>query len=103
VLGLNDLLFARAADNYVEVHHLRAGQPRRTVLRNSLKALGDALLPHGDRFLRCHKSHLVDLHKVQRVSGNAQGLRLHLAGVEEPIPVSRQLTATVRERLAGRP
>ncbi|MEZ4757806.1 MAG: LytTR family transcriptional regulator DNA-binding domain-containing protein [Flavobacteriales bacterium] len=102
LLGADALLFARAADNYVEVFHLQAGQPRRTVLRNSLKALGDALQPHGDRFLRCHKSHLVDLHKVQRVSGNAQGLRLHLSGVEEPIPVSRQLTSTVRERLADR-
>lgn len=103
LLGADELLFLRAADNYVEVFHLQAGQPRRTVLRNSLKALGDALLPHGEHFLRCHKSHLVDLHKVQRVSGNAQGLRLHLAGVEEPIPVSRQLTATVRQRLADRP
>ena len=102
-LGLNELLFARAADNYVEVFHLQVGQLRRTVLRSSLKALSDALLPYGERFLRCHKSHLVDLHKVQRVSGNAQGLRLHLNGVEEPIPVSRQLTATVRERLAARP
>jgi hypothetical protein len=102
-LGLEDLLFLRAADNYVDVFHLQAGQPRRTVLRGSLKAIAEALEPHGDRFLRCHKSHLVDLHKVQRVSGNAQGLRLHLAGVEGSIPVSRQLTATVRERLAGRP
>lgn len=103
LLEADDLLFARAADNYVEVFHLQRGDPRRTVLRGSLKALAAALPPHGDRFLRCHKSHLVDLHKVHRVSGNAQGLRLHLHGVEEPIPVSRQLTASVRERLAARP
>jgi hypothetical protein len=102
-LGPEDLLFLRAADNYVDVFHLHAGQPRRSVLRGSLKAMAEALEPHGDRFLRCHKSHLVDLHKVQRVSGNAQGLRLHLSGVDEPVPVSRQLTATVRTRLAARP
>lgn len=102
-LGPDELLFMRAADNYVDVFHLHAGQHRRTVLRGSLKAMAEALEPHGDRFLRCHKSHLVDLHKVQRVSGNAQGLRLHLSGVDEPIPVSRQLTATVRARLAARP
>lgn len=102
-IGLDELLFVRAADNYAEVFHLQAGQTRRTVLRTSLKAVNDALLLHGDRFLRCHKSHLVDLQKVQRVSGNAQGLRLHLAGVEAPIPVSRQLTAAVRDRLADRP
>lgn len=102
-LGPDDLLCLRAADNYVDVFHLHAGQPRRTVLRGSLKAMAEALEPHGDRYLRCHKSHLVDLRKVHRVSGNAQGLRLHLSGVDEPVPVSRQLTATVRDRLAERP
>jgi DNA-binding LytR/AlgR family response regulator len=102
-LGDEDLLFARAADNYVEVFHLHDGAHRRTVIRSSLKAVSEALEPRGGRFMRCHKSHLVDLHKVLRVSGNAQGLRLHLTGVEQPIPVSRQLSGTVRERLAVRP
>jgi hypothetical protein len=92
----------RAADNYLEVYHERDGRMERTVLRGSLKAAEEALAG-GDRYLRCHKSHLVDLQKVRRVSGNAQGLKLHLDGIEEPVPVSRQLTAVVRERLAVRP
>lgn len=102
-LGPEDLVYMRAADNYVDVFHLHGDKPMRTVLRGSLKAMAAVLEPRHPRYLRCHKSHLVDLHKVLRVSGNAQGLRLHLSGVEEPIPVSRQLTDTVRTRLADRP
>jgi len=96
------LCFIRSADNYIEVHHRAGPGVQRTLLRGSLKAVENALAGN-ERFLRCHKSHLVDLHKVQRVSGNAQGLRLHLEGIEEPVPVSRQLTGVVRERLAVRP
>ena len=102
-LGPEDLVYMRAADNYVDVFHLHADKPMRTVLRGSLKAMAAVLEPLGPRYLRCHKSHLVDLHKVVRVSGNAQGLRLHVRDADEPIPVSRQLTATVRNRLAARP
>jgi len=101
-LDAEALCFIRTADNYIEVHHRSCKGIERSVLRGSLKAVEEALAPH-ERFLRCHKSHLVDLRKVRHVSGNAQGLKLHLEDIEEPIPVSRQLTATVRERLAVRP
>lgn len=101
-LDTEALCFIRTADNYIEVHHRNGKAVERSVLRGSLKAVEEALAQH-ERFLRCHKSHLVDLRKVRRVSGNAQGLKLHLEDIEEPIPVSRQLTATVRERIAVRP
>jgi hypothetical protein len=38
---------------------------------------------------RCHRSYMVNLQKVYRVSGNAQGYKLHLWQVAEPLPVSR--------------
>lgn len=101
-LPMAALCFVRSADNYVEVYHMDGRGLQRSVLRTSLKAVAEALAGH-DRFMRCHKQHLVDLHKVQRVSGNAQGLRLHLEGIEDAVPVSRQLTAAVRQRLAARP
>ena len=101
-LEADALCFIRSADNYIEVYHRRGPHVERTVLRGSLKAVEEALRDD-PRFMRCHKSHLVDLRKVQRVSGNAQGLKLHLEGLEEAVPVSRQLTAAVRERLAARP
>lgn len=101
-LEFEALVFIRSADNYIEVYHIVREQVERTVLRGSLKAVEEQLASD-PRFLRCHKSHLVDLRKVEHVSGNAQGLRLHLRGVSEPVPVSRQLTTVVRDRLAVRP
>jgi len=94
----SQLLYLQAADNYVEVFHLENGQvPRRTILRNTLTALESVL---GDAGLfRCHRSYLVNLGQVERVSGNAQGYRLHFAGLEASVPVARGRSAEVLEKL----
>jgi DNA-binding LytR/AlgR family response regulator len=94
----DDLLFIASADNYVRVHWWQNGQVKSIMLRSSLKKMEEQLTGHR-QFFRCHRMYLVNLQKVQEVNGNAQGLRLHLSGVEDPVPVSRSLTETVRERL----
>lgn len=94
----DDLLFIASADNYVNVHYREAGGLKSALLRGSLKKIEERLSGHPS-FLRCHRMYVVNLQAVKDVTGNAQGLRLHLSGVEEPIPVSRSLTETVKERL----
>lgn len=86
-IELNQLLFIRAADNYVEVYFVENKQIQKILLRNSLKALEDTL--EMKQIFRCHKSYLVNLDQVIRVSGNAQGYKLHLKACDELIPVSR--------------
>jgi DNA-binding LytR/AlgR family response regulator len=97
----SELRCLQAADNYVYVHFFR-GAPQRCIVRSTLKTL-EADLSAYPHFLRCHKSYIVNLDAVTRISGNAQGYKLHVQDVEEPIPVSRQHNATIKERLAVRP
>lgn len=101
VLRVDDLLFIRSAGNYVEVHYLEHGHACRKVVRGSLKQVAGSLSVH-PRLWRCHKSHLVNLDRVVRVSGNAQGYHLHLPDVADTVPVSRQLNDRLGEVLAGR-
>jgi hypothetical protein len=97
-LAPNQLLYLQAADNYVEVFHLENGQaPRRSILRNTLTNLESSLAEAG--LVRCHRSYLVNLGRVERVSGNAQGYRLHFAGLEASVPVARGRSAEVLEKL----
>jgi DNA-binding LytR/AlgR family response regulator len=94
-----DILFIRSSDNYVEVF-FRAGDAIRTeLLRASLKNIEQQVSGLAG-FFRCHRMCLVNLDAVERVSGNAQGLRLHMSGVAEPVPVSRSLTQTTKDRLS---
>ena len=47
--------------------------------------------------VRCHKSYIVNLDKVENVHGNARSLMLEIKGLDFEIPVSRSFP---REQLA---
>lgn len=94
----DDLFFVSSADNYVRLQFAEAGAQKSLLMRSTLKKMEEQLAAH-PIFFRCHRMYVVNLKIVSSVSGNAQGLKLHLPGVEEAIPVSRSLTETVKERL----
>ncbi len=99
-LNLNpaDLLYLEAADNYVKVFARKNGILEKNMLRSTLKKMESQLEEH-DQFFRCHRTYIVNLNKVEQVSGNAQGYKLHLKELEDLIPVSRSLNAEIDRRL----
>ncbi|GAB4037194.1 LytTR family DNA-binding domain-containing protein [Spirosoma jeollabukense] len=98
MIQLKDLLFIESSDNYCTVVHLKNGQPVKPLLRSSLSRLEKQIpLPSVARtpFVRCHRSYVVNLDRVERVTGNAQGYKLHLLGGQFQIPVARQYNETL--------
>jgi hypothetical protein len=102
ILHADDLLLIAAAENYIEVHFTEEGKLSKKLLRSTLKAAEETLSASSD-FFRCHKSYLVNLSRVSDISGNAQGYKLHLPELTEPIPVSRQYNEAIKQRLTVRP
>jgi hypothetical protein len=98
LLDPENLLYMEAADNYIEVTWQTNGQIQKKLLRNTMKNMEEQLLSVPFVF-RCHRSYLVNLKQVIKVSGNSQGYKLHLAGGDQLIPVSRSLNETIREKI----
>jgi DNA-binding LytR/AlgR family response regulator len=92
------LLLLTASDNYVEIFFIEAVKIKKQLFRNTLKTMESAM-SNQPQFYRCHKAHIVNLKKVIHVSGNAQGLKLEIEGLSELVPVSRNLTTQIKERL----
>ena len=92
------LFFVSSADNYVRVQFQEDGIQKSVLLRSTLKKIEEQLAACPGIF-RCHRMYLVNLAHVHSVSGNAQGLKLHLPGLKETVPVSRSLTETVKQKL----
>ncbi len=87
-LKSTQIFFLQSALNYVEIFFQQDGQIKKELLRNTLKSL-ETQFPQ-DYFQRTHRSYIVNLQQVVRVSGNAQGYYLHFTeGQVGPIPVSR--------------
>lgn len=101
-LAVHDFLFAQADDNYIEVYYLAQGQVSKKLIRNTLKNLQSVLLDSPTCF-RCHKSYLVNLSHVIHFSGNSQGYKLHLTGVDTLIPVSRSNNEVIKSHFSNRP
>lgn len=94
----SDLLFFKSEGNYITVGYLRNNRFHSSLLRNTMKYAEDILNEHPG-FFRCHRSWIVNTERISRVSGNSQGLRLSLPGLDEEIPVARNLVGDFRSRM----
>lgn len=87
-LDSKKLLFIKSVDNYVEVNWAHNGQIKTSLLRNSLKQIEENLKAYPYLF-RCHRTYLVNVTNISRITGNSRGYKLGFKGLEEAIPVSR--------------
>lgn len=94
-----DLLFIESADNYAEVVYYENEKREKRLLRSSLSRIEEQI--QEPDIVRCHRSYIVNLRQVERISGNAQGYKLHLRKEDTIIPVARrygdQITAYFRK------
>ena len=87
-IPLDQFLFIKAANNYVEVNYLEAEDVKKYLLRNSIRNMEQQL--EQSFIKRCHRSYIVNMNKVGRITGNAQGHKLHFPFTSEyVVPVSR--------------
>lgn len=88
-LVVNQLYYLEAMQNYVSVHYLKENQLEKVLFRNTISAMEKQL--DNTSIIRCHRSYLVNTNLIEKVAGNAQGLRLSLKNLEDrTIPVSRK-------------
>jgi len=87
-IRLQDLLFVKSVDNYVEIYRTENDQIKRIFLRSSLKRIEQDLKVYPFVF-KCHRAFLVNINNISRVAGNSQGYQLIFKGIEFVIPVSR--------------
>lgn len=101
------LLFIESSDNYCTVVYQHGnpatpGKPSKPLLRSSLSRLEAQIAAKPNlvaHIVRCHRSYVVNLDRVERVTGNAQGYKLHLLGGQFQIPVARRFNDTLISQL----
>ncbi|WP_417939903.1 LytR/AlgR family response regulator transcription factor [Flavobacterium sp. RS13.1] len=88
-LDMNQLLFVKADGNYIELTKSNGSQIITEVKRISLTQFESQITdyPH---FFRCHRTYLINMFKIEKVSGNSQGYLLSFNETDVKIPVSRK-------------
>lgn len=92
--------YIEAADNYVEVHYVSNGKKQTMLIRNSLKNIACSF---SDKDLvRCHRSYIANLNKVQLLRRVEGELVLDFGEESIPkVPVSRGYAQHVMERFSN--
>lgn len=87
-LDIDQLLFARAEGNYIQLTTIGNDKVNTEMKRISLTRF-EAQLAAYPQFFRCHRTCLVNILHIEKVSGNSQGYLLAFAKTESTLPVSR--------------
>ena len=89
-LDVRDLLYARSEGNYT-AFFIREGETHTRLLKRIPISTLEQQLKEVTNVIRVHRSYLVNLKQIRKVSGNAQGYKLKLQTVQETITVSRRM------------
>jgi len=88
---VSSLLYISSEGNYVEVYSLNKSLENK-LIRNSLKKIEEQLKEYPFIF-KCHRAYIVNMNKIKKATGNAQGFKLTLENIEnQRIPVARSYT-----------
>ena len=97
-IEIKNLIYIKSIGNYCEIY--LEDNNKAILFRNSLADVKNQVKTH--KIYKCHRSYLVNLEKVIKISGDAQGLKLHFEGLDNIVPVSRNLTKEIKELLMNR-
>jgi DNA-binding LytR/AlgR family response regulator len=91
------ILFIESVGNYVEITcQEEKDKVERTLLRSSLRRIERQLKEFLFLF-KCHRGFIVNINRIERANGNAQGYKLTFEGLDKEIPVARSYLKKFRE------
>ncbi len=84
-IALEDFLYAKSQDNYVELYYVTNQSIQKTLVRATMSAVLEGV--NAKWIARCHRSYMINLFNVRSIKGGSQ-TQLHLNHISQPIPVS---------------
>ncbi|MFC2130259.1 LytR/AlgR family response regulator transcription factor [Bacteroidota bacterium] len=97
-IKVSSLLFVRSANNYIEVFWLEGDKATSQMIRSSLKKTEEILMDYKFIF-KCHRSYIININHIEKITGNYQGYKLSINNIDFPIPVSQNYIAKFKEMI----
>lgn len=95
----NHFLVLESKGNNIEIILMKDNKIIKETLRNSLK---NALVYFGEtpEISQCHRAFIVNTKKIEKASGNSQGLLLQVKDYDIEIPVSRSFVSSIKSQIS---
>ena len=98
VTELKQLICIKSEGNYLKVFFMVENEIKSKLIRNSIKNIEEQLIVFKN-IIRCHRSYIVNLDMVSKISGNARNFNLHIEKLGFEIPVSRSFPKEIFKKL----
>jgi hypothetical protein len=100
--GIENILVFHSSGNYIEIFWLD-NQIRRKKLFRQTFAFVEQYMKENPDFKKCHRCWMVNLKKVDAVTGNSKGYFIEINKLGFKVPVSRNYISAFRELLSQSP
>jgi hypothetical protein len=90
------LIYVESNKNYCSIYYLFQGNVKQYMMRITLKDLIEQIKER-PKFIRCHRSFVINKEHIEKVEGNARSLLIKLKYIENQIPVSRKFDKSLLE------
>lgn len=97
--AVHNLVYVEALGNYVTIAYQQDGNKKITV-RDTISNI-EQKVETSELFYKPHRSYLVNMKNIENVTGDSQGLKIHLKGFDQIIPVSRNKIKEFKELVAS--
>jgi hypothetical protein len=87
-INQKDFLYIESSDNYSTIYFSETATLKKHLIRSSLSRLENQI--SFKNIARTHRSYLANMNRVIKISGNAQGYKLHLDTHQIIVPVARK-------------
>ncbi|RLD64274.1 MAG: hypothetical protein DRJ01_01260 [Bacteroidetes bacterium] len=89
IIKLNSLILIKSADNYIEVYYESNGLVKKQMIRTTLQKAQE-LIHEYDFIVRCHRTFIVNINRIDEIQGNSQGYKLFFKNIDFPAIVSQK-------------
>jgi DNA-binding LytR/AlgR family response regulator len=97
-LTVNDVVYIKSSDNYVEIVYRDFDSFKKKLLRNTLKNI-ELQIRQYSNFIRCHRTCIVNVHFIEKLHRSSGNQWLTIKGYDVRLPVSRQYLLRIQEAL----
>ena len=94
----DQIILIKAANNYIEIIFRQSEKISRRLIRNTLQNT-ERMLSKNPSFIRVHRSYIVNVNSIRKVTKSSDGLKLLLYDYPKGINVSRQYILKVKNAL----
>ena len=93
----SNIVYFKSDDNYVNIYFLNKGTISKRLMRITLSQIEKQLIGF-DQIIRCHRSYIVNLDRVNYIKGNSQKYVFFLNDLSIKIPISKTFPQNIVEQ-----